>query len=225
MTTTKQKPGKQGAKQPPPTAGARVQRWLKRHRSWFWTLGVVGALAAAIVYFADPFATYTAVDASGKKIETGIIKVDGAAPRERRLAPDFVLADYDGKAVKLSDFRGKTVILNWWATWCTACEAEMPDMQRLASENPDDFVILAINRGEGTGAAKSWSDARGLTALKFVMDKNEDVARGYKLTGGMPNSFFVDKDGIVRSVKLGGMQYSEMKERLAETRQAAGKAN
>lgn len=222
MATTKQKTGKQGAKQPPPTLGARVQRWLKRHRSWFVTAGVFAALVGAIVYFADPFATYTAVDASGKKIETGIIKVDGASPRVGRPAPDFVLADYDGKAVKLSDFRGKTVILNWWATWCTACEAEMPDMQRLASENPDDFVLLALNRGEGTGPAKSWSDARGLTALKFVMDKNEDVARGYKLTGGMPNSFFVDKDGIVRSVKLGQMSYSEMKQRLAETRQAAG---
>ena len=127
--------------------------------------------------------------------------------------------------VKLDDFRGKTVLLNWWATWCTVCEAEMPDMQRLASENPDDFVILALNRAEGKGVAKSWSDARGLTAIKFVLDKNEDVARGYKLPTGMPNSFFVDKDGIVRAVKHGGMRYDEMKQLLAETRQAAGKAN
>ena len=225
MDTTKRKSGKHGAKQPPPTAGARMRRWLKQHRSWFWTLGVLGALAAAIVYFADPFGSYTAVDASGKNVETGIIKTDGASPRQRRPAPDFLLADYDGKAVKLDDFRGKTVLLNWWATWCKVCEAEMPDMQRLASENRDDLVILAINRGEGTGIAKSWSDARGLTALKFVMDKNEDVARGYKLGSSMPNSFFVDKDGIVRVVKIGGMQYSEMKQLLAETRQAAGKAN
>lgn len=222
MAKTTGKSGKSGAKQPPPTAGARIRRWLKRHRKWFWTLGVLGALAAVLVYFADPFSTYTAVDASGKNVETGIIKTDGAAPRERRPAPDFLLADYEGKAVKLDDFRGKTVLLNWWATWCTVCEAEMPDMQRLASENRDDLVILAINRGEGTGTAKSWSDARALTALKFVMDKNEDVARGYKLPSGMPNSFFIDKDGIVRVVKHGGMQYDEMKKLLAETRRAVG---
>ena len=222
MSTSKRKSGKQGAKQPPPTARARLRRWLKRHRSWFITPGVLAALAGLIFYFADPFATYTAVDDSGKTVDTGIIKVDGAAPRERRPAPDFLLADYEGKAVKLGDFRGKTVLLNWWATWCTVCEAEMPDMQRLASENRDDLVILAINRGEGTGTARSWSDARGLTALKFVMDKNEDVARGYKLPSGMPNSFFVDKDGIVRVVKHGGMQYSEMKQLLAQTRQAVG---
>ena len=98
MATTKQKTGKQGAKQPPPTARARAQRWLKRHRSWFWTLGVVGALAAAIVYFADPFSTDTAVDASGNTIETGVIKVDGAAPRGMVNAR-LHLADYDGKAV------------------------------------------------------------------------------------------------------------------------------
>lgn len=222
MAKTTPKTGKSGAKQPPPTAGARMRRWLKQHRSWFWTLGILGALAAALVYFADPFGTYTAVDASGKSVETGIIKTDGAAPRERRPAPDFLLADYEGKAVKLDDFRGKTVLLNWWATWCTVCEAEMPDMQRLASEHKDDLVILGINRGEDTGVAKSWSDERKLTALKFIMDKNEDVARGYKLGSSMPNSFFVDKNGIVRVVKIGGMQYDEMKKLLAETQRAAG---
>ena len=223
MSKSKSTPGKSGAKQPPPTASMRIRRWLKRHKSWFITPGVLAALAGLVVFFADPFSTDTAVDASGSKIETGVIKVDGAAPRERRPAPDFVLADYDGKAVKLDDFRGKTVLLNFWASWCTVCETEMPDMQRLAKENPDDFVVLAVNQAEGRGTAKSFTDSLGVTdSFRFALDKNSDITNAYKLSNGLPHSFFIDKNGIVRAVKHGGMRYEEIKQLLEETRRAVG---
>ena len=222
MSKSKSTPGKSGAKQPPPTATTKARRWFKRHKSWFITTGVLAALAGLVVFFADPFSTDTAVDASGNKVETGVIKVDGAAPRERRPAPNFVLADYDGKAVKLDDFRGKTVLLNFWASWCTTCEREMPDMDRLAKENPDDFVVLGVNQMEGKGTAKNFSDSLGLKYFRFVLDKNEDVTNAYKLPNGLPHSFFIDKDGIVRVVKHGGMTYGEMKQLLDQTRSAAG---
>ncbi|TAK56557.1 MAG: redoxin domain-containing protein [Dehalococcoidia bacterium] len=175
MGITKRQNGRRGAKQPPPTAAERARRWFVRHRSWFVTAGVLAALAGLVVYFSDPFSTDTAIDASGTRVETGVIKVDGAAPRERRPAPDFVLADYDGKAVKLSDFRGKTVLLNFWASWCTTCEAEMPDMDRLARENPDALVVLGVNQMEGRGTAKRFSDSLRLQNFVFALDKDEDV--------------------------------------------------
>jgi thiol-disulfide isomerase/thioredoxin len=222
MTKTTRKSGKHGAKQPPRSAAMKLRRWLKRHKSWFITTGVLAAVVGLIVFLADPFSVDTAVDAGGNKVETGVIKVEGAAPRERRPAPDFLLADYDGKAVKLSDFRGKTVMLNFWASWCTTCEAEMPDMDRLAAENPDDFVVLGVNQMEGRGTAKSFSDSLGLQNFVFALDKNEDVTNAYKLPSGLPHTFLIDKDGIVRVVKHGGMRYDEMKQLLAETEQAAG---
>lgn len=221
MSTSRRKTGKPGAKQAAPAAGGRAKRWLGQHRSWFITAGVLAALAGLIVYFADPFATDTAVDASGNRVQTGVIKADGAAPRQSRPAPDFLLADYDGNAARLSDFRGKTVLLNFWASWCTTCEAEMPDMDRLAKENPDDFVVLGVNQMESRGTAKRFSDALGLRYFKFALDTNEDVTNAYKLPNGLPHSFFIDEHGVVRVVKHGGMTYGEMKQLLAETRQAA----
>src|SRR5690606_32548559 len=61
-----------------------------------------------------------------------------------KLAPDFTLADLEGKEVSLSDFRGKYVLINFWATWCQYCDLEMPDLDRLYKEN-EDLVVLAVN--------------------------------------------------------------------------------
>lgn len=208
----------------PTRLGARLKRHVRRHRGWLWFAGSVAVIAAAVLYFADPFSTPTATEADGSKVETGVIETEGASPRERRPAPNFVLADYEGKAVRLSDFQGKTVLLNFWATWCTTCEAEMPDMQRLAEENQDDLVVLAVNQAEGTGRARAWSDSRDLTAMTFVMDTDEAVTNAYKLPSGLPHSFFIDENGIVRVVKHGGLRYDEMKQLLDETRVAARSA-
>ena len=211
-------------KKPPPPLGARVKRWTGKHRTLIGLLLSVPVIVGLIVLFADPFASQTATEADGTKVETGVIETDGGSPRERRPAPNFVLADYDGRAVRLSDFRGKTVLLNFWATWCTTCEAEMPDMQRLAEENPDDLVVLAVNQAEGKGRAKSWSDARGLTALTFVLDSNEEVTDAYRLPSGLPHSFFIDQNGIVRIVQHGGIRFEQMQQFLEETRVAATSA-
>lgn len=178
---------------------------------------VSGAMAYGLLRSSD---SGSAVDAEGRTVATGPIDTPGSSPRERSVAPDFVLAGYDGHAVQLSDFRGKTVLLNFWATWCTTCAAEMPDMQRLAEEDRVDLVVLAVNQAEPAGRARSWSDAHGLTALTFALDRNEDVTDAYKLPAGLPHSFFIDASGIIRAVKHGGMGYDEMKRRVEETRAA-----
>jgi thiol-disulfide isomerase/thioredoxin len=68
---------------------------------------------------------------------------------ERSMSPDFVLEDAEGKVHRLSDYRGKVVALNFWATWCPPCWREMPSMQRLKNQMDDsEFVILAVNVGE-----------------------------------------------------------------------------
>lgn len=210
------------AKQPPPAFGVRARRFARKHAGWLWTAAAVAGVVGLIIYFADPFGSYTAIDASGRTVQTGVIKTPGARPVQGFPAPDFLLADYHGKAVKLDEFRGKTVLLNFWATWCTVCKAEMPDMQQLVKENPNNFVVLSVDQAEGAGTAKAFTDALGVTgSFHFALDKNEDVTRAYELPSGLPHSFFIDKNGIIRVIEHGGMNYDQMKQFLAETRHDA----
>jgi thiol-disulfide isomerase/thioredoxin len=173
---------------------------LQRRWRFLATTGLAIAIIAGAIFLLDPFAAPTALDANGERVQLGPIETPGSAPRVGSPAPNFVLADYEGNAVRLEDFRGKVVFLNFWATWCTACEAEMPDMNRLARQHPDELVVLAVNRGEGRNKAKKWSDARNLDNIFFVVDPKESISGTYRLPNSMPVSFYVDAEGVVSRV-------------------------
>ncbi len=188
-----------------------TMRWLRSAVGVAAVVTIVGVLGYVYLQKGD---SPTALEADGTRVQTGRVDTPGAAPRVGGIAPGFVLAGYDGQAVRLSDYRGKTVLLNFWASWCTTCAEEMPYMQRLASEHPDDFVVVAVNQAESTGTARAWSDGRSLRTLVFALDHDKAVSSAYKLSPGLPHSFFIDKDGYVRAVIQGGMTYDDLRQRL-----------
>jgi cytochrome c biogenesis protein CcmG, thiol:disulfide interchange protein DsbE len=129
-------------------------------------------------------------------------------------APDFELKTVEGKTYKLSDLKGKPVMLNFWATWCPPCRAEMPIMEAVYKEyEAQGFVILAINLGESDVAIKSFRDRLGLT-FPIVVDKDDKVTRMYDIVP-LPTSYFVDKDGIVQGKWTGEVRsVNQLKELL-----------
>jgi cytochrome c biogenesis protein CcmG, thiol:disulfide interchange protein DsbE len=127
------------------------------------------------------------------------------APQKGFLAPDFTLETLDGERVTLSDLRGKVVLLNFWATWCPPCRAEMPAFQETYIEYEDeDFVILAVN----ATTQDSLEDITAFIAeygLSFpiVLDIEGEANRLYQVQS-LPTSFFIDEEGIISEVVIGG---------------------
>lgn len=113
-------------------------------------------------------------------------------------APDFVLKDLNGNNVKLSDYRGKGVFLNFWGTWCKPCEREMPYMERQYQKfNNQGVEILAINIAESNIPVRKFVDKYHLS-FPIPMDKDREVTKAYGI-GPIPTTVLIDEKGkIVR---------------------------
>lgn len=124
------------------------------------------------------------------------------------MAPDFNLTTLDGKTVKLSDYQGKKVILNFWATWCPPCRAEMPHMQAYYEEQAaaDNVEILAVNLTEkdhGLKKIKTFKKEYGLS-FPIPMDEQGETGSLYQAVT-IPTSYIVDEQGRVQTKFVGPM--------------------
>jgi len=118
-------------------------------------------------------------------------------------APDFTLQDISGKKVRLADLKGKVVMLEFWATWCPPCRAEIPAVERLHREYGDKgLTVLAITLDEG-----GWDEVKAFIAESkisyTVLKGTEDVSAEYKIRL-IPATFLIDKEGNIRKQYMGG---------------------
>jgi cytochrome c biogenesis protein CcmG/thiol:disulfide interchange protein DsbE len=112
-------------------------------------------------------------------------------------APDFALKDIDGKEVRLSDQRGKAVVVDFWATWCGPCRAVMPHLQAL-SEEYDQLEVLAVSLDQNPGAAvPPFAAKHGLTFTMLADPRSPQVAQQWGGIRSIPTSFLVSPDGTV----------------------------
>lgn len=124
-------------------------------------------------------------------------------------APDFQLQTLAGESVKLSDFRGSRVMINFWATWCPPCRAEMPDMEKFYQDK--DIVVLAVNLTDTENSledVKEFSDEYGLT-FPILLDTDLETASLYSIQP-LPTSYMVDSNGIIRNMAFGALNYDLM---------------
>jgi peroxiredoxin len=138
-------------------------------------------------------------------------------PEEGEPAPDFALVNArdTSKVIKLSDFRGKAVILNWYASWCGPCKNEIPAFLRAQEAIGDDLTILGVDFLESPEKAVSILDELG-AEYPAVLDAGGTVAEHYRNGNGVPVTFFIDKDGILRATRRGEVFEKDLPDYLAK---------
>ncbi|HEB58618.1 MAG TPA: TlpA family protein disulfide reductase [Gammaproteobacteria bacterium] len=128
--------------------------------------------------------------------------------KEPFAAPDFVLTGEDGRTYRLSDYRGKVVVLNFWATWCPPCRFEMPAMERAWKKlRGSGVVILAINVGEDEDAIFEFFGNTPVT-FPIPMDRRGEVVKAFHVTG-LPTTYLVDPAGIVTHRAMGTREWDD----------------
>jgi peroxiredoxin len=133
-------------------------------------------------------------------------------------APEFTVANLQGDTVRLSDFRGKVVLINVWATWCLPCREEMPSMERLyQSLQGEDFEILAVSIDRAPGETDAGGNIGGDVAefvveygltFPILLNPSGNIQTLYQTTG-VPESFIVDTDGIIQKRLAGPAEWDE----------------
>ncbi|GEL76286.1 redoxin domain-containing protein [Tenuibacillus multivorans] len=149
------------------------------------------------------------VTPEGSDVDTSGIKVG-------EVAPNFKLTTLDGETVQLSDFRGKKVFINFWATWCAPCKAEMPHMQDFYEQYSDEVEVIAVN---ATGQERNKNDVEtfvkdyGLT-FPIPLDETTEVTAMYQAVS-FPTTFFINTEGDVQlQRKVGPMTFEEMEKKM-----------
>lgn len=146
--------------------------------------------------------------------------IDGAddlpAPKVGEPAPDFAYTFSDGTTQRLSDLRGKKTLLNFWATWCAPCLAEMPDLQRVADVYGDAITILGINKLEQPDVIPPFAAELGIS-FPLIANPKGDISRRYG-ANNIPITYFINTDGTIGHRKVGIMTYDFIKQQVDELR-------
>lgn len=182
---------------------------------------IVGVVMAAL-YLAGVFDSAAGEPAT--LVETP--SVDGASdlevgPLAGQIAPDFEVTDTDGKRHRLSDFRGQAVFLNFWATWCVPCQAELPEIDALQEEYGDRLATIEVDRGESPDKARNFladvprlDGGKGVSYTVNGLDPTEVVYKRYETLAIQvtPISVFIDERGFVTQLYNGQLDRDRMRE-------------
>jgi peroxiredoxin len=167
----------------------------------FLIFPLVGIAAAVVMALSSPQANTA----------PGVVAVEQSAPRLLNWnAPDFQLPDLDGENVRLSDYRGRPVFLNFWATWCEPCKEEFPAFEQFMQEQgANGAMVLAVNTEDNADAIRRFFASIGVQNLRALLDTDLRVQRAYGIVN-IPITFIIDAEGVVRYFRPGAMTVADM---------------
>jgi cytochrome c biogenesis protein CcmG, thiol:disulfide interchange protein DsbE len=192
----------------PPSAGSAAR------------IGLAGVSLLLVVVFAL-YAAYLA-----SRVEEVIAPVEITTPSGGMAsplglgqpAPNFSLTDVEGRTVKLSDFAGRPVWVNVWASWCAPCRAEMPDIDTVYREvrrsDPNGLALLVISLGEDPTAVRRYLSTTKYD-LPVLLDPTFSFTEKYRVSG-LPTHYFIGRDGTIRDLAIGGLKPNGMRTRVGK---------
>jgi cytochrome c biogenesis protein CcmG, thiol:disulfide interchange protein DsbE len=128
------------------------------------------------------------------------------APVVGRMAPEFTLDRLDGEPITLSGLQGRPVVVNFFATWCGPCRAEMPEFREAQEKHNEsvNLAVLFVDWQEPATVVRSFVDELGIPSDHVLLDETGEVGRLYRVRG-MPTTFFIDRDGVIQAAHLGAI--------------------
>ena len=163
---------------------------LPKSSYWLWLMAIVFLLSSGWIWL-----TRVSDGAASASLH--------AVAQVGFLAPDLTLMGLSGESVSLEEFRGQPVILNFWASWCGPCRAEMPALEQVAMRYADEgLVVLLVNQGETETTISDFLAEMGL-ALPVLLDRELNATRLYRVQA-LPTTFFIDREGRIQDLTIGG---------------------
>jgi len=195
-------------------------RWVGAVQSLILPLGLLAVVLSGLWYWdsrgdvgSGANDTYGVVELPEAKNPTG----RSAAPEVGRAQPDFLLERPGGGTIRLSDLQGRPIVLNFWASWCEPCRAEMPSLVRAYAEYRDDGLeIVAVDLQETNDKVLSFADEFGIE-FPIVIDREGELTKIWRLGGpidGIPTSYFLDEAGVVQDITYGPLTDEMLAERI-----------
>jgi cytochrome c biogenesis protein CcmG/thiol:disulfide interchange protein DsbE len=196
------------------------REWSGYLRSLVLPLGLVVIIVGVLFYLQSHHGTSSQEAGFGTVQLPAERNPTGESPRAEkdRAAPDFMLRALDGTTVRLSDLQGHPVIVNFWASWCSPCRDETPDLITLYEDHRDaGLQLLGVNQREANTPVQQYVEEFGVS-YPVLMDRDGQVASTWRIGGpnsGIPSTYFIDATGVVRLVVFGSLTKAKTDEGLA----------